>query len=279
MKKFLFVSTLLLLFTTMAVFCQEASDSIKDALTDLGMSQSFALIVSLVFTTVVLQAIPQKWAGPTSWAKKIAYLLYMLLDKIDKKINNVSASQRQESLKQQELKLMLQDEQEKIMPKIGAKKPILTVALLLVGITFLNAQSPWNGFFDPVSQAVNQSYLMKADGESSGEGVFKFRTSFSLTALAIDLSEQAPVATSLSAAGLGLSYGKYITTSDDKPYCKYSINAAFLTKMQFGESTDAKLGISVTGDVFNKILGVGPGVYFDAGKPKWLLLFNVAVPL
>jgi hypothetical protein len=277
MKRVLMLFTLLL-FAITAVFCQ---DPIKDALEALGVSPSMALIASLVFGTVILQVVPQKWAGPTRWAKKIAYFLYVFLDKIDQKLNVVSIVQKQERLKKKELKSKLQVEQSRIMKEMGFKKPILSAILLLFAMTFINAQSPWKGFLDPVGQAVNQSILLQAeeDALSIDKGVVKIRTAFFLTAVAIDISQKTPVTTSLSAAGVGLSYGNWVEDAENKPYCKYSINAAFLTKMEFGESTDAKIGFSVTGDVFNKVFGFGPGVYFDAGKPKVLLLFNVSVPL
>jgi hypothetical protein len=262
-----------LLFFALPVFCQEA-DGIKDALIALGVNPAIALIISLsIGTALILQAIPEKWAGPLRYVLLVCRLLTAIFTKIDDKLNNGSKKQKQS-------KRDIGNEPtigQSLLRALNPDKPLLILALLFGSFALQAQDKAFDGFFKPLKQVVNTE-LAKENGEITTKPVIKFRTAFAISALAIELSEKTPVTKSFSAAGLGLSLGKYITNGEN-PYCQYSVNAGFLTTMDFADVTNTKLGFSLTGDVFNKVFGAGLGTYFDQGKPKWLLLFNVSVPL
>lgn len=280
MKKLLLFFALIMV--TVTAFCQGAVDQVKDILVSLGAKPVLASTVAFLLVTFIgLKLIPNKWAATTLYLEKLCAGIAAFLHLLNEKYNTLSAKQNKERLDNLSFKSALQVEQDRIMKAHGYKKPLITVALLFIGLAFMNAQSPAQGFFSPLGKAVNQGLFLKANDNpgQAVEKVMKLRTSFAITAYAVELSEKNPVATSMSGAGIGVSYGEYEMTLDNKPYCKYSVNLALLTTMEFAGSTDAHIGFSLTGDAFNKIIGFGPGVYFDAGKPKWLLLFNVSVPL
>lgn len=272
MKKIVLL-TLSLLFFALPVFCQEA-DGIKDALIALGVNPAIALIISLsIGTALILQAIPQKWAGPLRYILLGCRLLTAIFTKIDDKLNNGTKKQKEGKRDLEKIPFG-----QSLLRALNPNKTFLTIAILLIGSFAMKAQDkPFDGFFKPLKQVVNTE-MTKDNGEISNKPIVKFRTSFAVSAIAIELSEKTPVTKSFSAAGLGLSAGKY-TTDGEKPYCLYSVNAAFLTAMDFNDVTNTNLGFSLTGDVYNKVFGAGIGTYFDQGKPKFLLLFNVSVPL
>jgi hypothetical protein len=83
-----------------------------------------------------------------------------------------------------------------------------------------------------------------------------FRPAFVLTAFAIDFSEKPAALTSLTSAGLGISYGKFST---DDAYCYYSVNALLLTEYKFGGTESVKVGAAITVDAYNKLIGAGVG--------------------
>jgi hypothetical protein len=261
-----------LLFFSLPVFCQEA-DGIKDALIALGVNPAIALIISLsIGTALILQAIPEKWAGPLRYVLLVCRLLTAIFTKIDDKLNNGSKKQKEGKRNIGEFSFG-----QSLLRALNPDKPLLILALLFGSFALQAQDKAFDGFFKPLKQVVNTE-LAKENGEITTKPVIKFRTAFAISALAIELSEKTPVTKSFSAAGLGLSLGKYITNGEN-PYCQYSVNAGFLTTMDFADVTNTKLGFSLTGDVFNKVFGAGLGTYFDQGKPKWLLLFNVSVPL
>lgn len=137
------------------------------------------------------------------------------------------------------------------------KKTIWCILVLFITIVSVNAQS-FKGFFKPVTQNTvfnNQSGIF--DGVDN-KGIWLFRPSVTLTALAIDLKSSNPVSQSLSSVGTGVSYGSFVTV-DNKPYCNYSLNALFLTQVKLGEQTTTTFGGALTVDVFNKLIGIGVG--------------------
>ena len=148
------------------------------------------------------------------------------------------------------------------------KNFILGSLLLTFAIT-INAQSPFKGFFKPVSTNLvfaNQSAIL------GGTDIWLFRPSISLTAVAVQFGGGQPVMQTLSSVGTGISYGNF-TQIDGKPYCNYSVNVALLTQIKIDGVTSANFGAALTGDVFNKLIGAGVG-YIDKHV---LLLTSVSI--
>ena len=147
------------------------------------------------------------------------------------------------------------------------KKKILTVIALLMFAITLSAQSTqnhWYGFGTGIKRVMEEQReeLAKAlfanpkiDIEISTTQLL-FRPSISLTAFAIDFSNKPAALTSLTSAGLGISYGKFSTID---AYCYYSVNVLLLTEYKFGGTESVKVGAAITVDAYNKLIGAGVG--------------------
>ena len=161
------------------------------------------------------------------------------------------------------------------MKKRGIVIPITLLIMLLS--TGASAQSSWNGFLGPLDKAVKEKQVaLKADGEDANKPVFMFRPAAALTAVLVEFNSDTPLSSSLSAIGFGVSYGKYTHTLDGENYCNFAINGSLWTSMLIGEDADTKMGLSVTGEVLNRLIGLGPVLYLDAGKPKVGLAVNLS---
>jgi hypothetical protein len=242
--------------TCIMVFCQTPpGDSFKDALVSLGISPALALMISAGAMIVLGQIIPQKWTAPLIWLEKVFYAITAGLHALNERTNRLSKNQR--AVKQQAEGAKKHDTA--LLAK--AKAAGMTLILLLT-VTFANAQSPWSGFFKPVTtDAVYSQLSVKGTDDATSGSVWLFRPSATLTAMAIDFSEKPALSKSLSSVGFGLSYGKF-TTIDDKAYCTWSANALLLTSIKLGEVESTALGAALTVDVFNKFIGAGVG-YLD----------------
>lgn len=219
---------------SLAAFCQMVPDStVKADLESLGLSSTVTwLIVTALGLLLGQVAVPNKFAGVLFYIQKIIKYLHDFVGWINDKTNNGQV-------------------------KNFYKK---TVTILVFGFIIgglCQAQAPFKGFFKPVGQ--NQVFkTQKAIFGGESKGVWLFRPSVTLTALAIDLKQSNPISQSLSSVGTGVSYGNF-STVDNKPYCNYSVNALFLTQVKLGEQTVTTFGAAVTVDVFNKFIGLGVG--------------------
>jgi hypothetical protein len=147
------------------------------------------------------------------------------------------------------------------------KKKILTIVVLLMFAITLSAQStqsPWYGFGNSIKRVMQkqQEELAEALFANPNFAVpttnmqFLFRPVITLTAFAIDFSNKPANLTSLTSAGLGLSYGKFST---EDAYCYYSVNALLLTEYKIGGAEGVKIGAAITFDAYNKLIGAGVG--------------------
>jgi hypothetical protein len=238
MKRFI----LTLFFVTLAVaaFCQVDDGGLKDALINIGINPSWALVASILFTTIVLQVIPQKWAGVTHLLRNIFYGIYLFLKKVDEKLNNVSKSQK--------------------------LKKAAGVVILLLAVSAINAQS-FSGFLKPSDQVV-KSIVLRDDGQEVIKPILLFRPYVAMTAQAYNLKDK--TVGFLNGAGFGLSYGKY-TPVNDKAWCNWSVNATLLTQVSIGDVMEAKVGPAVSLGLLDNLFSAGVG-YVDK---KVLLLFGV----
>jgi|YelNatPaOPRAMG01_1025707.scaffolds.fasta_scaffold56367_2 hypothetical protein len=135
------------------------------------------------------------------------------------------------------------------------KKLIFGLLFLALAIT-TQAQSPFKGFFKPV--ATNPVFTNQSAILGGGTGVWLFRPSVSLTAVAVQFGGAQPVVQSLSSVGTGVSYGNF-TQINGQPYCNYSVNAILLTSVKIDGVTSPKFGAAITADAFNKLVGAGVG--------------------
>lgn len=155
------------------------------------------------------------------------------------------------------------------------KKIAILTCLLLVGVG-INAQN----FFGPLDRAVKDKQLVvaKADNEpvSTLKPVFVFRPAVSATAVLIDFSGENPATKPFSGVGFGVSAGSYTTDSDGNPWCRYAVNGSLWTSLQLDDPTQTHMGVSVTAELLNRFIGLGPVLYLDAGKVKWGVAVNVS---
>jgi len=158
--------------------------------------------------------------------------------------------------------------------KKAGKATVIVGAMLFLGngLSEVSAQSKWDGFFKPVDVVLDSKATFKATDEPViDKGIWLFRPSVALTAVAFDFSGKDPVSVSLNTLGFGASYGKY-SEVNEVAYCTYSFNAFLLTSVEIGGAQTTKLGGEVTVDVFNKIMGLGIG-YIDK---KAMLLTTIS---
>ena len=145
----------------------------------------------------------------------------------------------------------------------------LTLLLILLLPTLLHAQG-FRGFFQPADKAIELN-TVRSVGAAPNMNTWMFRPNVFITASAIQFGGGEPVMVSFKSSGMGISYGNF-TTVNDKAYCSYSVNASVLTSVILGGETSTEWGAAVTGDVFNKLIGVGVG-YLDGHT---LLLLTVS---
>jgi hypothetical protein len=259
MKKILFLFSLLLLGG--AIFAQTGDTGFHDALLALGVTPTVVTLVLGIGAILLGQfALPQKWTS-------ILLLLEVGIHWINENTNRLSEKQKQ-------VKAAF-DNELKSMKKKGIVIP--TILLLLIFSIGANAQSKFTGFFGPINKAVKDRQVsLKAEGASTVTSVFLFRPSASLTAVLIEFNSPTPLSHSLSAIGFGVSYGKYTLDASGNSYCNYAVNGSLWTSMLIGENVGSKMGLSVTGEILNRLIGLGPILYLDAGKPKLGLAVNLS---
>jgi hypothetical protein len=147
------------------------------------------------------------------------------------------------------------------------KKKILILIALLMFVITLNAQtiqSPWYGFGKSVKYVIQdkkenlakESLINPNTVIPTTNTELLFRPAFTLTALAIDLSQKPANFASFTSAGFGLSYGKFSTVD---AYCYYSVNALMLTAYKIGGVEEMNVGAAITVDAYNKLIGAGVG--------------------
>jgi predicted small secreted protein len=147
------------------------------------------------------------------------------------------------------------------------KKKILTIIALLMFAITLSAQSTkshWYGFGNSIKRVMEKQQEELAEALFANPNFalpttnmqFLFRPTITLTAFAIDFSNKPAALTSLTSAGLGISYGKFSTID---AYCYYSVNALLLTEYKFGGTESVKVGAAITVDAYNKLIGAGVG--------------------
>lgn len=117
MKKLFLLLGLLLL--SVAVFCQVADESLKDALIAIGITPGWAVVIGSLLV-VIGKIIPNKWMDIFVYVEKIFYAIYLALSKINDKTNNLSKKQR--------------------CKKVELKKTALTACLLFFILGGLSAQ-------------------------------------------------------------------------------------------------------------------------------------------
>lgn len=249
-----------MLFISMAVMAQEV-DPLKDQLVGLGLNPTVvSLALGLIGLILSHVAVPQKWVS-------ILALLEAGLHWINERTNKLSKRQR-------EVKEVFERELSGLK-KRGIVIPFTLLIMLLS--TGVKAQSSWNGFLGPLDKAVKEKQVsLKTDGEDVNKPVFMFRPAASLTAVLVEFNSDTPLSSSLSAIGFGVSYGKYTPKLDGEAYCNFAINGSLWTSMLIGDDADTKMGLSVTGEVLNRLIGLGPVLYLDSGKPKVGLAVNLS---
>jgi len=157
--------------------------------------------------------------------------------------------------------LSLQNNQNKYM-----KKVIIILAVLMFTGCIAPAQN-FHGFFKSKSEAITNCTFkwMKGDTTASNSlNQWFYRPQLFIAAMAIPLGESQPQISTLSGAGIGISYGSYNTLTN---YCNWSINASFLTQVNMNKST-TNIGGAISVDCWNKIMGIG-GAY--AGNKFYIL--------
>lgn len=140
----------------------------------------------------------------------------------------------------------------------------------------INAQSSWKGFLGPLKVAVKEKQLsVKSDVVKP---VVIVRPAFSATGALVEFESGTPVTTPISGYAVGVSWGAYTSDASGKPYCKYAVNASLWTNLLLKDPVNTKMGVSVTGEVLNRLINVGPLVYFNSGKLKVGIAFNLSYP-
>lgn len=245
-----FALTAMFIGIGLIVFAQTSSDEAKDALDFFGLSGFWSGVI-IMTVTIVGKLIPLKAAD---WLYHIEKFLHFL----NEKTNRESKTEKIEKTKANELLKK---------NKIKARVLMSIAVLFICGYGF--AQSSFQGFFKPINLQ-NEIVTLKSEGSQAevNKDRWLFRPSAAISALAIDLKEKDPISKSLTAVGIGLSYGKY-QLIEDNIYCTYSFNLFGLTSIEIGGETKTNIGIAGTVDVFNKFIGVGVG-YVD----KRVLLLN-----
>lgn len=259
MKKLLLFAFSLLLISV-AVMAQDA-DTFKDQLVAFGLNPTLvSMVLGLVGLILGHVAVPQKWIS-------ILALIEAGLHWVNERTNKLSK-------KQKEVKAVF-DKEVSFMKSRGIVIPLTLLIMLLS--TGVKAQSSWNGFLGPLDKAVKEKQVsLKTDGEDVNKPVFMFRPAASLTAVLVEFNSDTPLSSSLSAIGFGVSYGKYTPKLDGEAYCNFAINGSLWTSMLIGDDADTKMGLSVTGEVLNRLIGLGPVLYLDSGKPKVGLAVNLS---
>ena len=242
MKKLLLF--LFLAAVSVAAFCSASDSTAQAALVDAGLSPTVAwLIVTGLGLILGHVAIPTKFASVLFYIQKAIDYAQIALTWLNEKTNNGQV-------------------------KNFYKKA--SVVLILISLSvFANAQSPWSGFLKPVnenpilkSQNLKASLYSEADSTSTTSGSWLFRPSLSLTAVLVDLKTKD--ISSMTSVGTGISYGNF-TTTNGTAYCNYSFNASLLTKVDISGTTTANFGAAISGDIFNKTIGLLVGYLGTSG--------------
>jgi hypothetical protein len=229
MKKRIFLS-LFFMFIGLAIFAQTTNSDLSDALASIGMSKTWAtIIVSLLGGVALLKIIPGKWTDPIAQILKVLKVIVVFLQWVNDKINNGNSVEKY-AVKQVR---MARDKPtlSKAIKKAWVTISIISFLLILPGI--LQAQSPWRGFWKPVPDA-----LMKATG-TEATSQFLFRPTVAISAAQFYIANKQIVSSTLSGAGIGVSYNHF-TTSNETLYNDYGFNALAL----FGTTDAGNLKVS-----------------------------------
>jgi chromate transport protein ChrA len=159
-----------------------------------------------------------------------------------------------------------------IMSFLKKKAGKVTIIAVVFGCSVLgsnvNAQSPFDGFFNPIAQ--NENFKVKKlqlDSTTTlttpvASTSFLFRPSVAVTGVLFDLKTKETQ--TLTGAGFGISYGSY-TVTNGVSYCNYSFNASLLTAIKINDETTANFGVAASVDVFNKVVGLLVGYLGTSG--------------
>lgn len=142
-------------------------------------------------------------------------------------------------------------------------KKLLLILVLIFSAIMLNAQvstiNPWYKFGKPINERINDITLAKVNKTELKatlpvDSVVKlFSADVQLDAVAYSLNAK-PQASTLSSAGLGISWGAYTVGT---AYCNYSVNADLLTKVSLNSTSVPGFGISLSIGILNKLVRVG----------------------
>lgn len=131
------------------------------------------------------------------------------------------------------------------------------------GVVSERKVSPWSGFFKPIS-----SFNLIEEGDKSPlPAVWYFRPAVSVSALQLTYNKDSKGfdASSLTAAGIGISYAHFINTGFT-PYSDYGFNLLCLFDTQINGSTPAGVSLAGTVSAF-QFVSVGAGYSFPLKTP------------
>ena len=140
----------------------------------------------------------------------------------------------------------------------------LVVFLILVTISsYVHSQSPWEGFFQPMSIQQFDKAVAVRGMKAVNPKVWVFRPAVSVSAMKLmyDKELKQVNSSSFTSVGLGLGYQHYINI-DGLPYNNFGFNLLMLYTAIPTETT--KSGVSLAGTVSAlKFLDIGVGYDFD----------------
>jgi hypothetical protein len=155
-------------------------------------------------------------------------------------------------------------------------KKSFIVLMLLSFALFVQAQSPFKGFFKPVPPLFEQKYSF-AQGTYTAtpidSSVFLFRPVFTASALMLTHSSEPGKVFDVSSFqnfGTGISYQHFID-NNGTAFCNYAINGLVLFSAIPAQSTSIDLSGAVTVGIFNNIVSLGIGYNFGQKQPFGLI--------
>jgi len=264
MKKRIF-TTLFFLFAGLAViYCQPTNSDLSNALASLGISSGLATVIVTVLAVMVGKFIPQKWADPLALIIKFAKVLIVVLEWLNDKINNGAKEQKfainkGTGEKKKKLIVPLKDCMKNAWRYIGVI--VLLFALPLAS----QAQSPFHGFFKPVTQ--ENFSLLKGTGDVNQ---FLVRPTVGISATQTYFVDKQIKTEPLVGAGVGVSYlhFKDVTT---EPYNDYGVNAMALFNM-----TDAG-NVTVSPAVTFNYQKVSAGAGYNFADKRLFILTGITL--
>lgn len=235
MKKF-FLFTFFVAFATI-IIAQESEPSVSDSLEFFGLPAFWVGIIGLLLTAVG-KMIPNKYAD---WM----YHFGVIWNFITSKTNRVSEKQKIEKSRLN-----------KLHNAYKAGKIVLPLILLMF-ILPIQAQSPFSGFFEPKTEALQKLYLCRSTDTISNtpHGLFLIRLNAGMNATAISI-EKNPKTSAFNAVTFGLSGGVYKDVNGE-PFCKLAYNLLYMQTIKVGDVTLTYPGLALTAGVFNNRIGGG----------------------